>query len=295
MTATDHRGPEEGHQSCASRSSAAPGLIGSRLVTRLTADDHDVVVASRATGVNSYTGEGLADALEGAEALIDVSNSDYLDERGANDFFYGSTLNLIHDGAAAGVHHHVALSVVGTDRLARTEHGYFAAKAAQEQLIRRSGKPYSIVHATQFFEYIPRLADASTSGNTVRLSHALIQPMAADDVVAAVATIAVGSPVNGVVEFAAPSSSGSRRSCGPSCMSAGTRVRSSATRPRGTSAPTSTSASCFPAPRRPSRRRGSTTGSRAAGSPPAPPAARPQLRRGGPRVSLSVRAPAFSA
>jgi len=180
------------------------GLIGSRLVTRLTADDHDVVVASRATGVNSYTGEGLADALEGAEALIDVSNSDYLDERGANDFFYGSTLNLIHYGAAAGVHHHVALSVVGTDRLARTEHGYFAAKAAQEQLIRRSGKPYSIVHATQFFEYIPRLADASTSGNTVRLSHALIQPMAADDVVAAVATIAVGSPVNGVVEFAGP-------------------------------------------------------------------------------------------
>ena len=89
------------------------GLIGSRLVTRLTADDHDVVVASRATGVNSYTGEGLADALEGAEALIDVSNSDYLDERGANDFFYGSTLNLIHYGAAAGVHHHVALSVVG--------------------------------------------------------------------------------------------------------------------------------------------------------------------------------------
>jgi len=102
------------------------------------------------------------------------------------------------------VRHHVALSVVGTDRLARTEHGYFAAKAAQEQLIRGSGKAYSIVHATQFFEYIPRLADASTTGNTVRLSHALIQPMAADDVVAGVATIAVGSPVNGVIEFAGP-------------------------------------------------------------------------------------------
>jgi uncharacterized protein YbjT (DUF2867 family) len=180
------------------------GLIGTRLVARLTTDGHDVVSASRATGVNSYTGEGLAEALAGVAALIDVSNSGYLDERGANDFFYGSTLNLLTYGAAAGVRHHVALSVVGTDRLARTEHGYFAAKSAQEQLIRRSGQQYTIVHATQFFELIPHIADASTSHNTARLSHALIQPIAAEDVAAAVSATAVGSPVNGVIEFAGP-------------------------------------------------------------------------------------------
>ena len=180
------------------------GLIGTRLVARLLADGHDVTVVSRAMGVNSYTGEGLADALAGVQTLIDVSNSGYLDERGANDFFYGSTLNLLTYGAGAGVRHHLALSVVGTDRLARTEHGYFAAKAAQEQLIRRSGQQYTIVHATQFFESIPRIADASTTRSTARLSHALIQPMAAEDVAAAVAETAVGSPMNRVVEFAGP-------------------------------------------------------------------------------------------
>jgi uncharacterized protein YbjT (DUF2867 family) len=180
------------------------GLIGTRLVARLVADGHEVVSASRATAVNSYTGEGLAEALAGVETVIDVSNSGYLDERGANDFFYGSTLNLLTHGAAAGVRHHVALSVVGTDRLARTEGGYFAAKAAQEQLIRRSGQQYTIVHATQFFEFIPSIADAATSHNTVRLSHALIQPMAAEDVVGAVAATVAGSPVNRVIEFAGP-------------------------------------------------------------------------------------------
>jgi uncharacterized protein YbjT (DUF2867 family) len=180
------------------------GLIGTRLVARLQADGHDVVVASRATGVNSYTGEGLAEALAGAETLIDVSNSDYLDEAGANDFFYGSTLNLLTYGAAAGVPHHVALSVVGTDRLARTEGGYFAAKAAQERLIGQSGRPYTIVHATQFFEFIANIADAGTSQNVVRLSRALFQPMAADDVAAAVATTAVGAPLNRMVEFGGP-------------------------------------------------------------------------------------------
>ena len=180
------------------------GLIGTRLVARLAADGHDVVSVSRATGVNSYTGEGLAEALAGVETLIDVSNSGYFDERGANDFFYGSTLNLLTYGAVAGVRHHIALSVVGTDRLARTEHGYFAAKAAQEQLIRGSGKQYTIVHATQFFELIPRIADASSSHNTARLSHALIQPIAAEDVAAAVAATAVGSPLNRVIEFAGP-------------------------------------------------------------------------------------------
>lgn len=180
------------------------GLIGTRLVARLTADGHDVVSASRATGVNSYTGEGLAEALAGVEILIDVSNSGYLDERGANDFFYGSTLNLLTYGAAAGVRHHVALSVVGTDRLARTEGGYFAAKEAQERLIRQSGRPFTIVHATQFFEFIASIADAATSQHLVRLTHALIQPIAAEDVAAAVAATALGTPVNGVVEFAGP-------------------------------------------------------------------------------------------
>ncbi|MET4158221.1 SDR family oxidoreductase [Agromyces sp. PvR057] len=180
------------------------GLIGSRLVARLEADGDDVVAASRATGVNSYTGEGLAEALAGAEALIDVSNSDSLDEVAASEFFYASTLNLLTYGAAAGVAHHVALSVVGTGRLARTEGGYFAAKAAQERLIRQSGRPYSIVHATQFFEFIANIADAGTNRNVVRLSRALFQPMAADDVAAAVTTTAVGSPVNRVIEFAGP-------------------------------------------------------------------------------------------
>ena len=180
------------------------GLIGTRLVAELVADGHDVVTASRATGVNSYTGEGLAEALAGVEIVIDVSNSGYLDERGANDFFYGSTLNLLTYGAAAGVRHHIALSVVGTDRLARTEHGYFAAKAAQEQLVRRSGQQFTIVHATQFFEFLPHIADASTSHNTVRLSHALVQPIAAADVAAAIAATAAGPPVNAVIEFAGP-------------------------------------------------------------------------------------------
>ena len=180
------------------------GLIGTRLVARLTADGHDVTAASRATGVNSYTGEGLAEALAGVETLIDVSNSGYLDERGANEFFYGSTLNLLSYGDAAGVRHHLALSIVGTDRLARTEGGYFAAKAVQERLIRNSGRRYSIVHSTQFFEFIVSIADAATSHNIVRLSKALIQPIAADDIAAAVETVATGSPVNGIVEFAGP-------------------------------------------------------------------------------------------
>ncbi|GAA1504254.1 uncharacterized protein YbjT (DUF2867 family) [Agromyces terreus] len=180
------------------------GLIGTRVVARLESDGHDVVVASRATGVNSYTGEGLEQALAGAHALVDVSNSDSLDEAAASEFFYGSTLNLLTYGAAAGVAHHVALSVVGTDRLARSEGGYFAAKAAQERLIRESRRPYSIVHATQFFEFIANIADAGTNREVVRLSRALFQPMAADDVAAAVAVTAAGPPLGRVVEFAGP-------------------------------------------------------------------------------------------
>lgn len=180
------------------------GLIGSRLADRLGADGHDVVVASRATGVNSYTGEGLAEALRGAHALVDVSNTDYLAEAEAKEFFYGSTLNLISYGAAAGVAHHVTLSVVGTDRLARSEGGYFAAKAAQDELVRTSVRPHTIVHATQFFEYLPLIADAATDRDVVRLARAFIQPMAADDVATAVASVAEGAPRNTTVEFAGP-------------------------------------------------------------------------------------------
>lgn len=180
------------------------GLIGTRLVATLEGQGHEVVVASRATGVNSYTGEGLAEALAGVETVVDVSNSGYLDEAGARDFFYGSTLNLLTFGAAAGVAHHVALSVVGTDRLAASEGGYFAAKLAQEKLIAASNLPYSIVHATQFFEFITSIADAATSAGVVAVAHALIQPMAADDVAAAVARVAVGAPIGGMVEFAGP-------------------------------------------------------------------------------------------
>ena len=177
------------------------GLIGTKLVAQLRETGHDVVVASRATGVNSYTGEGLEDALEGVETIIDTSNSGYFDDRAATDFFYVSTLNLLTYGSAT---HHVALSVVGTDRLAASEGGYFRAKEAQEKLVRESGKPYTIVHSTQFFEFVKSIADAATVGHVVRLSQALIRPIAGDDVAAAVAGFATGAPVNGMVEIAGP-------------------------------------------------------------------------------------------
>jgi uncharacterized protein YbjT (DUF2867 family) len=180
------------------------GLIGSRLVTRLRGDGHDVVEASRATGVNTFTTEGLEEALDGVETVLDVTNSGYFDERAALEFFAVSTLNLLTFGQAAGVRHHVALSVVGTDRLARSEGGYFAGKAAQERLIRDSGHRYTIVHGTQFFEFVKSIADAATVGRIVRLSRALIQPIAADDIAAAVSGVAVGEPRDAVVEFAGP-------------------------------------------------------------------------------------------
>ena len=180
------------------------GLIGTRLVALLAEQGHDVVAASRATGVNSFTGEGLAEALSGADVVIDTSNSSYEDEAGALEFFEISTLNLLTYGAAAGVKHHVALSVVGTDRLAETEHGYFRAKFVQEGLIAASTMPYSIVHGTQFFEFLHSIADAATLGNLVRVAHALIQPMAADDVAAAIARTAVDAPTGRIVEHAGP-------------------------------------------------------------------------------------------
>jgi len=180
------------------------GLIGAKLVPLLTAAGHQAVAAARATGVNSYTGEGLAEALESADTIVDVSNSSYLDEAGALDFFEASTLNLLTYGAAAGVKHHVALSVVGTERLASTEGGYFRAKFAQEKLIRESGHAYTIVHSTQFFEFLKNIADAATSGNLVRVSSAFVQPIAADDVASALVGFASAEPLNRVTEIGGP-------------------------------------------------------------------------------------------
>jgi uncharacterized protein YbjT (DUF2867 family) len=178
------------------------GLIGSKLVARLRELGHDVVAASPDSGVNTVTGEGLAAAVTGAVAVVDVSNSPKLDGDTALNFFQTSTTNLLAAEAAAGVAHHIALSVVGTDRLA--ESGYFRAKAVQERLIQQSPVPYSIVHATQFFEFIEGIADGATEGDTVRLAPVLIQPMAADDVAHAVASVSVGAPLNGIVEVAGP-------------------------------------------------------------------------------------------
>src|SRR6266516_3752550 len=178
------------------------GLIGSRLVKKLSEHGEEVVAASPATGVNTLTGEGLADALKGASVAVDVTNSPSWEDAAVLKFFETSTRNLLTYEAAAGVGHHVALSVVGTDRL--SESGYFRAKIAQEKLIQNSTIPYSIVHATQFFEFLKGLADISFDGDKVRLPPVLFQPMAADDVASGVATIAVGPPVNGTVEIAGP-------------------------------------------------------------------------------------------
>ena len=178
------------------------GLIGSKLVRKLREHGHQVVAASPDTGVNTLTGEGLAEALDGADVVVDVSNSPSFEDAAVLKFFETSTGNLLAAEAAVGVRHHVALSVVGTERL--SESGYFRAKIAQENLIRGSSIPYSIVHATQFFEFLKRIADDATDGNTVRLAPVLIQPMAAEDVASAVGRISVGSPVNGIMEVAGP-------------------------------------------------------------------------------------------
>jgi uncharacterized protein YbjT (DUF2867 family) len=178
------------------------GLIGSKLVRKLLEHGHQAVPASPDSGVNTLTGEGLAKALDSAAVVVDVSNSPSFEDAAALEFFETSTGNLLDAEAAAGVGHHVALSVVGTERL--SESGYFRAKIAQEKLIKRSAIQYSIVHATQFFEFIKRIADDATEGNTVRLAPVLIQPMAAEDVASAVGRISVGSPLNGIVEVAGP-------------------------------------------------------------------------------------------
>ena len=178
------------------------GLIGSKVVRLLTEHGHEALAAAPNTGVNTLTGDGLAEALAGASVVIDVSNSPSFEDAAVLAFFETSTRNLLEAEATAGVEHHVALSVVGTQDLG--ESGYFRAKIAQEALITGSSIPYSIVHATQFFEFLAALADMHADGDTVRVPTALFQPMAADDVAAAVARVAVGSPVNGVVEVGGP-------------------------------------------------------------------------------------------
>jgi uncharacterized protein YbjT (DUF2867 family) len=178
------------------------GLIGSKLVPKLREHGHDALAAAPNSGVNTITGEGLAEALKGASVVVDVSNSPSFEDAAVLAFFETSTRNLLAAEADAGVGHHVALSVVGTERL--LESGYFRGKIAQEKLIKSSSIPYSIVHATQFFEFVKSIAAAATDGNTVRLAPVLIQPMAADDVAAAVGKVAVGKPLNGTVEVAGP-------------------------------------------------------------------------------------------
>ena len=178
------------------------GLIGSKLVKKLSGRGHEVVAASPESGVNTLTGEGLREVMQGAAVVVDVSNSPSFDDEAVMRFFETSTKNLLAAEAEAGVGHHVALSVVGTDRL--TESGYFRAKIAQEALIAASPIPYTIVHATQFFEFVARIASDATSGNEVRLAPVLIQPMAADDVASAVCEAALSAPVNGTIEVAGP-------------------------------------------------------------------------------------------
>ena len=178
------------------------GLIGSKVVTMLRERGHDAVVAAPQTGVNTITGQGLAQVLAGADAVVDVSNSPSFADDAVMSFFQTSTRNILAAEAAAGVRHHVALSIVGVDRL--TDSGYMRAKVAQEKLIRSSTIPYSIVHATQFFEFIKGIADGATVGNTVRLAPVLFQPIAAEDVARTVCNVALGAPINGVVETAGP-------------------------------------------------------------------------------------------
>jgi uncharacterized protein YbjT (DUF2867 family) len=178
------------------------GLIGTKLVNKLRQLGHEVVAASPASGVNTITGEGLAEALEGAQVAVDVTNSPSWEDKAVLEFFVTSGRNLLAAEAAAGVGHHVALSVVGTDRL--LESGYFRAKIAQEELIKASGVPYTILRATQFFEFVGGIAQSATDGQTVSLPPALVQPVASDDVAAALADITLGAPVNGTVELAGP-------------------------------------------------------------------------------------------
>ncbi|MCP2300202.1 Uncharacterized conserved protein YbjT, contains NAD(P)-binding and DUF2867 domains [Nocardia amikacinitolerans] len=178
------------------------GLIGSKLVARLSEHGHDAVPAAPSTGVNALTGEGVKSVLQDVDVVVDVSNSPSFADDDVMEFFRTSTTNLLDAAREAGVGHYVALSVVGTKRL--PESGYLRAKVAQEELIKGSGLPYSLVHATQFFEFAGRIADSATVSGEVRLPGAAVQPMAADDVAAAVGETAVAAPLNGTVEVAGP-------------------------------------------------------------------------------------------
>src|SRR5438045_2192698 len=184
------------------------GLIGTKVVSNLRQRGHEVVAASPSTGVNTLTGEGLAKALEGAEIVVDVANSPSFEDKPALEFFETSGRNLLAAEKPAGVKHHVALSVVGTDRLTGSGpgslSGYFRAKMAQENLIKASGIPFTIVHATQFFEFVKNIAQSATDGSTVRLSSVLMQPMLSDDVAAVVADVAHSNPITGMIEVAGP-------------------------------------------------------------------------------------------
>jgi uncharacterized protein YbjT (DUF2867 family) len=182
------------------------GLIGSKVATNLGELGHDVIIASRRSGVDSLTGEGLANAVAGADVLVDVADSPLFDDEPVMHFFTTATTNLLSAEREAAVKHHVALSVVGAQIM--PDSGYNTAKAAQENLIRDSGQPYTIVRATPFYEFAAVLADSATDGDIVRLPHALFRPIAADDVATAVARAAVGSPINGVREIAGPEEMG---------------------------------------------------------------------------------------
>jgi len=179
------------------------GLIGSKLVENLRKDGHEPLAAALETGVNLLTGEGLAEALDGAQVVVDVANAPAWDDAAVLDFFETASHNLLEAEMAAGVRHHVTLSVVGADRLA-AESGYMRAKIAQEELVRAGPIPYTIVRATQFFEFIGRIAESGADGDTIRLSPALVQPEAADDVASTLADVAVGAPLNDTVELAGP-------------------------------------------------------------------------------------------
>ncbi|ASW08616.1 SDR family oxidoreductase [Rhizobium sp. 11515TR] len=178
------------------------GLIGSKLVKRLEAKGHEVIAASPASGVNTVTGEGLAEVLAGAQVVVDVANSPSFEDKAVMEFFQTSGRNLLSAETAAGVKHHVALSVVGTERL--QDSGYFRAKLVQENLIRESKIPYTLVHSTQFFEFMFGIAQSGTQGDKVHLSPAMMQPIFSDDVADALAEVVVGSPSNGVKEIAGP-------------------------------------------------------------------------------------------
>jgi uncharacterized protein YbjT (DUF2867 family) len=178
------------------------GLIGSKTVERLRKKGHDVLAAAPNTGVNTITGEGVAEAVAGARVVVDLANSPSFDEKAALEFFRTAGHNLLAAEAAAGVKHHIALSVVGTERLQKS--GYFRGKQAQEDLIRSSGIPYTIVHSTQFYDFMGAIAQSGAKGQTVHLPSALFQPIASDDVADIMTDVAVGSPMNRTIEIAGP-------------------------------------------------------------------------------------------